>query len=119
MTNKITTNKPWGHEVLWAETPNYAGKLLHISPGHRLSLQYHAKKEETVYVLVGQLKVWHSKEDEDFTLLSEADTFHVEPNQVPRFGAPEDQEHETILIDVSTNFLEDVVRLADDYKRDA
>ena len=119
MTTKMITEKPWGHELLWAETTNYVGKLLHIKPGHRLSLQYHTEKEETVYVLIGQLQIWHSEQEDDFTLLSEADTFHVKPNQVHRFGAPDEQEYETILIEVSTNFLQDVVRLADDYKRNA
>ena len=50
-----TINKPWGHEVVWAETEGYVGKLLCISAGHRLSKQYHEKKEETVYVIKGIL----------------------------------------------------------------
>jgi len=47
--------KPWGFEVIWAETENYVGKLLHINAGHRLSKQYHVEKEETLYVLSGIL----------------------------------------------------------------
>ena len=47
--------KPWGYEIVWAETQDYVGKLLHINAGHRLSLQYHNTKEETVYVFI-----WHS-----------------------------------------------------------
>ena len=50
--------KPWGHEIIWAETTNYVGKLLHIKAGHRLSLQYHEVKEETVYVLSGTLYIY-------------------------------------------------------------
>ena len=50
--------KPWGHEIIWAETTNYVGKLLHINAGHRLSLQYHEVKEETVYVLSGTLYIY-------------------------------------------------------------
>ena len=50
--------KPWGHEIIWAETTNYVGKLLHIKAGHRLSLQYHKVKEETVYVLSGTLYIY-------------------------------------------------------------
>jgi quercetin dioxygenase-like cupin family protein len=47
--------KPWGHEIIWAETEDYVGKILHINAGHRLSKQFHEVKEETVYVLKGTL----------------------------------------------------------------
>ena len=47
--------KPWGHEIIWAETGDYVGKILHINAGHRLSKQFHEVKEETVYVLKGTL----------------------------------------------------------------
>ena len=50
--------KPWGHEIIWAETANYVGKLLHINAGHRLSLQFHRVKEETVYVVSGTLYIY-------------------------------------------------------------
>src|SRR2546430_4813525 len=43
--------KPWGHELIWARTDRYVGKILHIEPGHVLSLQYHNKKDESIYVL--------------------------------------------------------------------
>ena len=38
--------KPWGHEIIWANSDRIAGKVLYIKKGHRLSLQYHEKKEE-------------------------------------------------------------------------
>ena len=47
--------KPWGFELIWAETENYVGKLLHINAKQRLSLQYHNQKEETVFVTHGEL----------------------------------------------------------------
>ena len=43
--------KPWGHEIVFAENERYAGKILHIEPGHSLSLQYHERKDETLFVL--------------------------------------------------------------------
>ena len=46
-----TVDKPWGHEVIWAKTDKYVGKILVIEPNQRLSLQYHEKKKETIYVL--------------------------------------------------------------------
>src|SRR4051812_46571070 len=47
--------KPWGHELWFAHTERYAGKLLHVNAGHRLSVQYHEHKDETSYVLAGRL----------------------------------------------------------------
>jgi mannose-6-phosphate isomerase-like protein (cupin superfamily) len=48
--------KPWGHEIIWARTDRYVGKILHINAGHQLSVQYHERKDETVYLLSGELK---------------------------------------------------------------
>ena len=60
-----TTNKPWGKEELLIKTDKYAVKRIKINAGHRMSLQYHELKEETIYVLDGILIVWKSKEMED------------------------------------------------------
>ena len=57
------TDKPWGYEVLWAQTDDYVAKLMHIDADHRMSLQYHIKKEETLYVMKGFLKVWESENE--------------------------------------------------------
>lgn len=53
-----TVPKPWGHETIWAKTDQYVGKILHIKAGHALSVQYHKRKDETVYLLSGELKYW-------------------------------------------------------------
>lgn len=108
-------DKPWGYEVLWAQTKDYVAKLMQIRAGHRMSLQYHKKKEETLYVMSGILIVWESENDEKYLALKPGDIYHVKPNQIHRFGA--DAAGDTMLMEVSTNFLDDVVRLADDYKR--
>lgn len=106
--------KPWGHEVIWAETDSYVGKILHINAGHRLSLQYHVLKEETVYVMSGTLVVWTDLEE--LAVVNEGDTWHNKPGQVHRFGAGGDSD--VVLVEVSTPHLDDVVRLEDDYRRD-
>ena len=49
-------DKPWGHEVWWAQTEAYAGKLLVVDAGQRLSVQLHREKDETSYLLSG--KFW-------------------------------------------------------------
>ena len=104
--------KKWGYELIWAETDDYVGKLLHINAGHRLSLQYHEIKEETVYVLSGTLYVYDGKGG--ITKLSPGQSFHVIPLQVHRFGA---NESDVEIMEVSTPHLDDVVRLEDDYGR--
>jgi mannose-6-phosphate isomerase-like protein (cupin superfamily) len=53
-----TVPKPWGHETIWAKTDRYLGKILHIKAGHALSVQYHNRKDETVYLLSGDLRYW-------------------------------------------------------------
>ena len=105
--------KPWGFEQIWAETNDYVAKMLHIEPKQRLSLQYHEVKEETVYVLEGTLLNWTDEtgEPEKHPVGS---VCHVKPNQVHRFGAGKELVR---LMEVSTPHLDDVVRLADDYKR--
>ena len=50
--------KPWGHEIIWAKTDRYVGKILHVKAGHALSVQYHNRKDETVYLLSGELIYW-------------------------------------------------------------
>ena len=104
--------KPWGHEIIWAETKDYVGKLLHIKAGHRLSLQYHEIKEETVYVLSGTLYIYDG--DGNIAKLTPGHHFHVQPHQIHRFGA---NESNVEIMEVSTPHLDDVVRLEDDYQR--
>ena len=108
------TDKPWGYEILWAQTEDYVSKIMCIQPNQRMSLQYHEKKEETIYVMSGVLILWESKEAETFKRLGPGTVYHVKPGQIHRFGAGDNA---VMLTEVSTNFLEDVVRLEDDYKR--
>ncbi len=104
--------KPWGYEIIWAETLDYVGKLLHINAGHRLSKQYHQIKEETVYVLKGVL--CNYEDDGSITKVLPGDALHICVGQIHRFGANESYVE---LIEVSTPYLDDVVRLGDDYGR--
>jgi mannose-6-phosphate isomerase len=109
------TDKPWGYEVLWAQTKDYVAKLMQIRAGHRMSLQYHEKKEETLYVMSGVLIVWQSEDDEKWMALQPGDIYHVKPGQIHRFGA--DNTGDVMLIEVSTDHLDDVIRIKDDYDR--
>ena len=116
--NTSRTEKPWGHELLWARSSRYAGKILFIKKGHRLSRQYHNAKEETIMVLDGQLvcEEGPSKENSEIIrhVMDPGDTFHVTPGTVHRFCA---EMGDVRLVEVSTPELGDVVRLEDDYSR--
>jgi mannose-6-phosphate isomerase-like protein (cupin superfamily) len=107
--------KPWGHELWWAATDRYAGKLLHVEAGHRLSLQMHREKDETSYLLRGRLRLTRGPSPE---ALEEAEilpgnAWRVEPGIVHSIEAIED----SIVLEVSTPQLDDVVRLQDRYGR--
>jgi|TARA_R100000008_G_scaffold83905_1_gene70029 mannose-6-phosphate isomerase len=107
-------DKPWGHETIWAETDKYAGKLLTINPGHKLSRQYHEVKEETIYVLAGRLVLETGHDPHQTLILEPGSAYHVKPGHIHRFAAPSEG---CTLIEVSTPELEDVVRLEDEYDR--
>ena len=108
-------DKPWGYEVWWAETNSYAGKFLQINPGCRMSLQFHKKKEETIYVMTGPLLIWVDPEQNDDPIsLIPGSVYHVKPGQVHRFGAGKIP---VMLCEVSSPYLDDVVRIHDDFKR--
>jgi mannose-6-phosphate isomerase len=113
MTDKQKIMKPWGYEEIWAHTSVYVGKLICINPGQRLSKQYHVTKEETVYVIEGIL-VNYDKHDVAKKYYP-GDSIHIHPGMIHRFGATENKYVK--LIEVSTNYLDDVVRLEDDYGR--
>ena len=108
-------DKPWGHELIWAKTDRYVGKILHIKAGEALSLQYHRQKDETVMVLSGRMRFEHFAEGEEprTTELGPREPFHVTPGLRHRMIAIED----TDVLEVSTTELDDVVRLEDRYGR--
>ena len=107
--------KPWGQELIWAETEDYVGKLLTVNHGHKLSRQYHEVKEETIYILFGTLSLEIGEGDEMQELkLRKNECFHIKPGLIHRFCA---EKGDVVLAEVSTYHPEDVVRLEDDYKR--
>ena len=106
--------KPWGHELIWARTDRYVGKILHIEPGHVLSLQYHNKKDESIYVLTGEIVLRIQQGD---TLIERRMTqgaaFHIQPKLIHQFEAVVSSD----LLEASTPEIDDVVRLKDRYGR--
>jgi mannose-6-phosphate isomerase len=106
--------KPWGHELIWAHTSRYVGKILHINSGESLSYQYHRVKDETIRLLAGSLELDMELEGKRTKLkLEPGDCFHIIPGMKHRMTALK----ECDVLEVSTPELEDVVRLEDRYGR--
>ena len=109
--------KPWGHELIWAVTDQYVGKVLFVAAGHSLSLQFHREQDESWYVQSGRAKV-ELGEVGEAVLVEEVVTagsaFRFEPGTVHRVTALED----TTILEVSTPEIDDVVRLEDSYGRE-
>lgn len=108
--------KPWGYEIWYALTEDYAGKILHVDRGHRLSLQYHERKDESCYLLTGRVLLIKGPTAEHVTetTLVPGDTWRNRPAEVHTIEALEDSD----VLEVSTPHLNDVVRLRDAYGRE-
>lgn len=107
--------KPWGHELIWARTTRYVGKVIHVRAGHALSLQYHDRKEETLLLWRGRLR-FELREGDDARSweMKPGERVHVRPGAVHRMTAIEDCD----VFEVSTPELDDVVRIEDRYGRE-
>jgi mannose-6-phosphate isomerase len=106
--------KPWGYELIWAHTDRYVGKILHIEAGHVLSLQYHERKDESIYVLSGEIVLrLEQGETQIERRMGQGEAFHIQPKQVHQFEAVVTSD----LIEASTPELDDVIRLKDRYGR--
>ena len=108
--------KPWGWELVWAETEDYVGKLLFVRAGQSLSLQYHQVKDESWLVQQGRasLELGEVEGDLETIEIGPDDVFRYRPGTVHRVTAIED----TLVVEVSTPHLDDVVRLEDRYGRE-
>lgn len=108
-------DKPWGHELIWAETNKYVGKMLRIENGFCLSLQYHNVKDETIMVSSGILTLEVVRADSRQVFkLKEGESYHICAGTIHRMSALDGA---VDVIEVSTPELDDVVRLEDDYGR--
>ena len=110
----VRVEKPWGYEIIWAHTDRYVGKILHINAGHALSVQYHEIKDETVYLLSGELvyRVWENDQARDVGLRV-GQAFRITPHTIHQMEAVTDCD----VLEASTPHLDDVVRLEDRYGR--
>ena len=108
--------KPWGHELIWAHTDRYVGKVLVIEAGKRLSLQKHAVKDEAIYLVEGRLRLFLEGDD------GVVHTEELEPGEHRRVETGRIHRYEAIerctVMEVSTPELDDVIRLEDDFGRE-
>ena len=107
--------KPWGHELIWAETEEYVGKILHIRAGEALSLQYHEQKDEVIHLLSGEMRfeAGASPDEIEDIDLKAGESYHVRAGTIHRMIAVTDCD----VLEASTPHLSDVVRLEDRYGR--
>ncbi|MBT4916975.1 cupin [Candidatus Peregrinibacteria bacterium] len=107
--------KPWGREIWFAHNDKYAGKILEVTKGHRYSLQYHEKKQETQYLYSGKVKFIYGTEEDNLQekILNPGDKVDVDPYTIHRVEALEDSQ----IFEVSSPELDDVIKLDDDYGR--
>jgi len=112
-----TVQKPWGHETIWAHTDRYVGKILHIKAGQALSVQYHERKDETVYLLTGEMRYWVQEPGETElrdVRLGVGEAFRITPHTIHYMEAVTDCD----VFEASTPELDDIVRLKDRYGRE-
>ena len=114
LRDPLRVPKPWGYELIFAHTARYVGKILHVARGECLSLQYHEMKEETLFVVAGELRltVEHDGDRRELTLRA-GQAFHIPPGMIHRMEAITDAD----IAEVSTPEIDDVVRLEDRYGR--
>lgn len=103
----------WGVETLLAVVSGkFSFKRLDMKAGSKGGLQYHHKKDECGYVLSGEMIV---RFDVDGALgeriLREGDVFHFPPGAVHQEEAVTD----CVILEVSTPFGNDRVRVEDKY----
>lgn len=109
--------KPWGWELIWAEAEQYVGKLLFVRAGEALSLQYHRVKDESWLVHEGRARLELGQEggaELEAIEIGPGDALRYPPGTLHRVTALED----TLILEVSTPHLDDVVRVDDRYGRE-
>ena len=96
----------------------YVGKVIHVTAGHSLSLQYHEHKEETICLISGEAEIQYGPVGGDLTQqrFGPGDTIHLPARAVHRVTAITD----IVFAEASTappGWRSDVVRLEDSYGR--
>jgi mannose-6-phosphate isomerase len=112
---RTLVQKPWGWEDRFAITDRYLGKVIHVNPGEMLSLQYHQRKDETIYIVRGVLDLQLENDGGAIEThrLTPGMSMRIVPGRKHRMVAIEECE----FFEVSSPEIDDVVRLEDKYGR--
>ena len=107
----MLVKKPWGDFKLITENQQTTIKILNINAGHRLSLQYHNKREEKWMIISGKAKATIEAIEH---ILNPGNEITIPVTRKHRLGH--------IKHNCGRNFNgefdeDDIVRLHDDYNR--
>ena len=112
-------HKPWGHERIISKTDKYVVKEIYVKPNARLSLQYHNKKTETMFLVSGKgyLDCVSKSDRETYSSqrMHRLKPYEIPPGVIHRLYT---KDEDCLVIEVSSTELDDVVRLEDDYGRE-
>ena len=107
---KEIVTKPWGREEILVKNYFYCLKRLYVNADARLSLQYHMEKLETMILERGECIL---QIDNHAVPMAIDIPYTISPLTKHRLWAVQD----SVILEVSTPELDDVVRLDDDYDR--
>ena len=105
-------DKPWGHEEIIIQNDKYVVKKLFIKAKHRLSLQMHERKHETLFALEGNPSITLKEQFISLTIGGYVDIPNLTIHRIAASG-----NMDALLLEVSTPELNDVIRYEDDYGR--
>lgn len=106
--------KPWGTELVIAQTEHYLGKILTMKAGHRGGLQYHERKDEAFHLVSGRALVIFddgSGQRLDGEIMTPGETFRIPPGTVHQVIATQD----CVFFEVSTPVFNDRVNVSERY----
>ena len=108
--------RPWGHYEILLDTDYCKVKRIYVKPNHRLSYQYHHKRQEAWTVVSGIARITIDGTTKDY---GAGETVLIPLGAKHRMANPEDDK-DMILIEVQTGTYfgeDDIVRVEDDYDR--
>jgi mannose-6-phosphate isomerase len=107
--------RPWGHYVVLEESGDFKLKRITVSPGKRLSYQFHRHRAEHWFVVRGSAHVTLDGEDVDVRAGEAIDIPKGAAHRVANLGA-----EDLVFIEVQRGDYfgeDDIVRLDDDFGR--
>ena len=114
---RLFASRPWGTWQVLDEGPGYKVKRIEVLPGHRLSYQTHTHRSEHWIVVTG---VATCLVDDRTVVAQPGESVHVAVGQAHRIANEHDEE--LVIIEIQRGSYteeDDIVRLDDDYGRDA